>query len=159
SDKVMGAAALSPRTRDCQVCSVPTPLGVTSPTPVTTTRSMLCPRVQDPRRSRRHGPPGSGSAANVLFDVVHRVLNGSDLLGILVGNVDLESFLERQDELHEAQRIRAEVVDERRLRLDIGFVHVELLLDDPLHLGRDVATFSHVSSRGPASYNKRDPDA
>ena len=39
---VMGAAALSPRTKDCQVGSAPIPFGVTRPMPVTTTRSMRC---------------------------------------------------------------------------------------------------------------------
>src|SRR5262249_40914967 len=79
----------------------------------------------------------------VRLDVLDRVLDGPDLLRVLVRDVNLEGLLEREDELHQAQRICSEVVDERRLPLDVLLVDVELLLDDPLYFGRDVATFCH----------------
>ena len=50
------------------------------------------------------------------------------------------------DQLDETQRIGTQVVDERGLGFDVLLVHVELFLDDPLHFGRDVATFRHDSS-------------
>jgi hypothetical protein len=75
---------------------------------------------------------------SVLLDVVDRVLNGADLLGVLVRDVDLEGLLEGQDQLDQAERVGAEVVDEARLGFDVLLVDVQLLLDDALDLARDV---------------------
>ncbi len=74
----------------------------------------------------------------VLLDVVDCVLDGADLLGVLVRNVDLEGLLERENELDQTEGVRAEVLDERGLGLDVLLLDVELLLDDALDLARDV---------------------
>ena len=74
----------------------------------------------------------------MLLDVVDRVLHGPNLLGVFVGNVDLEGFFEGEHELDEAQRVGAEVVDEARFGLDVFFVDIELLFDDALDLGGNV---------------------
>ena len=100
---------------------------------------------------------GLGLLFGVLFDVVDRVLDGADLLRVLVGNVDLEGFLECEDELDETKRVGAEVLDERRLRLDVLLFDVELLLDDALDLAGDVlGHFLHASS---ISTSFQHPDA
>ena len=80
----------------------------------------------------------------MFLDVVDGVLHAADFLRVLVGDVDLEGLLEGQHELHEAERIGSQIVDERGLRLDLSLVDVELLLDDAPYLSRDVATVSHA---------------
>src|SRR6516225_7888799 len=65
-------------------------------------------------------------------DVINGLLNGGDFLGFFVGDLGLELFLERHHELHRVQRVGTEIVDERRLVLDLGFVDTELLGDDLL---------------------------
>src|SRR5690606_23795725 len=82
-------------------------------------------------------------ALGVLPDVIDRVLHGTDLLGILVGDVDFEGFLEGENELDQPEGVGAQIVDERRFWLDVGFVDVELLGDDALDFRSDVAAFRH----------------
>src|SRR5882724_8194057 len=107
-------------------------------------------------RARPIAGPTQRSARQVLLDVVRGVLNRTNLLGIFVRDVDLEGFFEGQDQLNQTERIGAQIVDERRLRLDVLLVHVELLFDDPLYFGGYVPTFSHDASRG-ASYQRGRP--
>src|SRR6185295_17239233 len=71
----------------------------------------------------------------VAFDVVHDVLDGADLLRVLVGDLHLVLFLERHDELDDVQRVGAEVLDERRLGSDLVLAHPKLLTDDFAYLG------------------------
>ena len=56
----------------------------------------------------------------MVGDVVHHVLDGTDLLRVLVRNVDLEGLLEREDELDQTERVGAQILHElgvRKLRL------------------------------------------
>ena len=46
----------------------------------------------------------------VLLDIVDRVTDGSDLLSVLVRNLDIESLLEFHDQLHGVERVCAQVV-------------------------------------------------
>ena len=62
----------------------------------------------------------TASARGVLLDVVDRVLDGPDFLRVLVRDVDLERLLEGEDELHQAERVGTEVIDERGLSLACG---------------------------------------
>src|SRR4051794_36633255 len=136
SKSVMGATPDSPARRLFQVSSVPSPLGVTRPIPVMTTRSIYCscdrrratlaPRSAAAARGRARARPPTWLLLGVRLDVVDRVLDAADLLRVLVRDVDLERLLEGEDQLHQAQRIGAEIVDERRLRLDVLLVDVEL---------------------------------
>src|SRR5207302_8029388 len=54
----------------------------------------------------------SGLAA-ALVDVVDGLVDGGDLLGILVRDFDLELLLEGHHQLDRVERIRSQVVDER----------------------------------------------
>src|SRR5262249_34014165 len=107
SNCVMGPMPLCPRTRPCQVSSVPMPSGVARPIPVTTTR-LFC----------------------MCFYVINRVLDGLDLLGVLVRDLDLERFFEREHELDDRQRIGLEVLGERGRALHLLGRDLELLRDD-----------------------------
>src|SRR5262249_36557883 len=76
-------------------------------------------------------PPAMASA--MALDVVHDVLNRSDLLRFLVGDLHIVLFLERHHELDDVERIRAQVLDEGRLGRHLILAHAELLADDLLH--------------------------
>jgi cobalamin biosynthesis protein CobT len=68
----------------------------------------------------------------VLVDIVDGVLDGADLLRILVRDLRPELLFEAHDELHEIERVGIQVIDERCLRLDLILVGAELLDDDLL---------------------------
>ena len=96
-------------------------------------------REPDPRREGLAGTHGdvvrsapSERLGGALVDVVDGVLDGADLLGVLVGDLRPELLFEAHDELDEVQRVGVQVVDERRLRLDLILVGAELLDDDLL---------------------------
>ncbi|CFN79416.1 Uncharacterised protein [Bordetella pertussis] len=66
------------------------------------------------------------------IDVVNRLLHGSDLFGLFVGDLGLEFVFERHDQFDHVERIGTEVVKEGGLVLDLGFVHAKLFSDDLL---------------------------
>src|SRR6266498_5155685 len=106
--------------RAVQNSSAVFPMGVTAPTPVMTTRPGLSTRVTRPRLL-------------VLFDVGDGVPDGDDLLGILVGNLEIELLLERHHQLDGVEGIGPEVLDELGVRGDLVLFDPELLADDLLH--------------------------
>src|SRR2546425_8179319 len=91
------------------------PRGVSAPMPVTTTRR-------------------GSTALRVVLDVLDRVADGHDLLGVLVRDLDVEMLLEGHDELHRVERVGSQVFDELRRGGDVVLLHPELLHDDLLHL-------------------------
>src|SRR6267378_3648881 len=103
------------------------PTGVSAPSPVTTTRRVVIDRAPRAR-------PEIGAPSRILLDVLDRVADGHDLLGILVGDLDVEMLLESHDELNRVERIGAQILDELRVRGDLVLLHPELLDDDLLHL-------------------------
>jgi hypothetical protein len=68
----------------------------------------------------------------VLVDVVDGVLDGADLLCILVRDLRPELLFQAHDQFDKVEGIRVQVVDERRLGLDLILVGAELLDDDLL---------------------------
>src|SRR5215468_10999771 len=69
----------------------------------------------------------------VALDVVHDVLHGADLLRLLVRDLHVVLFLEGHHQLDDVERIRAQVLDEGRLRGHLILADAELLADDLLH--------------------------
>ena len=67
-----------------------------------------------------------------LVDVVDGILDGADLLRVLVRDLRPELLFEAHDQLHEVERVGVQVVDERCLGLDLILVGAELLDDDLL---------------------------
>src|SRR5690606_3838297 len=120
----MRLAPLWPANRLAQVGSTPQPRGVTSPSPVTTTRrNCMVGCLILPRLAGGLGQEGDGIA------------KGLDRLGGIVGNLDRKFFLERHHQLDLVKRIRAKVVDEAgllgdRIRIDIEVFHNDLA--DPI---------------------------
>src|ERR1051325_10146081 len=56
------------------------------------------------------------SLLRVVRDVLEGVADRDDLLGVLVGNLDVEVLLERHHQLDGVERVRAQVPDELRGR-------------------------------------------
>src|ERR1041384_8833943 len=69
-----------------------------------------------------------------LGDVIDRLLNGRDLLGVLVRDLGLEFLLRRHHQLDRVERVRAEVVDEGSVVGDFFLFHAQLLGDDGFNL-------------------------
>src|ERR1017187_2627448 len=70
----------------------------------------------------------------VFADVVHRVLHRADFLGVFVGDLDVEGFFESHDQFDGVQRVRAQVVHERRAGGDFPLIHSQLLHDNLFYL-------------------------
>ncbi len=86
SNFVIGPAPDRPARSPSHVAAVPIPRDVTSPMPVTTTRLLTL-------------PPAAYFLLLAFFSMYSDgVLDARDLLGVLVGNLDLELFFERHDE-------------------------------------------------------------
>lgn len=62
----------------------------------------------------------------VRLDVVDRLLNRGDLLGIFIRNFAFEFLFECHHEFNRIQRICAQIIYERRFILDVSFVNAEL---------------------------------
>src|SRR5664279_882216 len=115
SKPVICSTPLLPASNACHTSSVVLPTPQISPTPVTTTRRVKL------------------LSFRVCVDVIDRVLHGTDFLGCLVRNLDVEGLFERHDQLHRIQRIRAQVVHKRRIGGDLALVHAQLFHDDLLY--------------------------
>src|SRR5487761_1821039 len=110
-----------PSSNRFQTVSVPTPRGVTTPHPVTTTRLI------------------DETLGLVLLDEAHRVLHRHDLLGRVVGNFAAKFLLERHDELDGVEAVRAQVIDKAGVLGHFGFVDAQMLDDDLLNPVGDIA--------------------
>src|ERR1700751_5242013 len=116
SKLVMRSTPLLPASKACQVSSALLPTAQMTPIPVTTTRRSKLLR-----------------SFRVRVDVVVGVLDGADLLRVLVGDLDLEGLLEGHDQFDGLERIGAEIVYERGIGGDLAFLDPELLHDDLLY--------------------------
>src|SRR6185295_4902202 len=77
----------------------------------------------------------------VLVDIVDRVLDGRDLLGGVVRDLDPELLLERHDQLDDVEAVGAEIVDEARFLGDLVGFDAQMLDDDLLNA---VGSFAHM---------------
>src|SRR5512143_1335604 len=128
SNRVIGPTPDVPARIASHVLRPSSPRRLTPPRPVTTTlrMSFLPP-----------APPAIRACRGLrLFlvrrDVLDHVVDGLDLLGLLIGDLDPELLLHLHHQLHDVQGVRPQVVDERRR---VGYlVHVTFQL-----LGHDLA--------------------
>src|SRR5690348_4677361 len=88
------------------------------------TASATSPLPDPPERLA--GRPARRWLVHVLLEIIHRVLDGLDLLRVLVRDLDAKLFLERHDQLDQIERVGVQVFDERGLRGNVLFVHAEL---------------------------------
>src|SRR5262249_13052539 len=87
SKRVLGRMPDVPGSKAAQNSSAVFPMGVTAPTPVMTTRRGLSTRTPLPRLL-------------AFLDVGDGVADRHDLLGVLVGDLEVELLLERHHQLH-----------------------------------------------------------
>src|SRR5687768_7289968 len=66
----------------------------------------------------------------MFLDVIDRLADGLDLLGLFVGDRELELILELHDQLHGIEAVGVEVVDEVRFAGDLALIDAHLLADD-----------------------------
>src|SRR6185437_10808092 len=126
--------------------SSPRPSGVTKPIPVTTTRLIAFP-VQPfygmyglpGRRLRSSRPSVAPGASAMRLDKAHRVLDGDDLLGRVIGDFAPEFFLERHDQLDRVEAVGTQIVDKAGVLSHLGIVDAKVLDDDLLDPLGDVA--------------------
>ena len=69
-------------------------------------------------------------AGSLRLDVFDGVADRAHLLGILIGNLDPELFLERHDQLDGVERVSTQVFDERGRVGDLLQLDAELLSND-----------------------------
>src|SRR5688572_31932432 len=106
SNLVIRATPLVPASSAFQFSLVPMPTDDTRPMPVMTTRLL---KTVDPAAPRR--PEGLQLPLlplRVRVDVVDRFLHARNLLGVLVRDLNPKLLLERHDELHRVERVRAD---------------------------------------------------
>src|SRR5271157_728898 len=116
SKLVMRSTPLLPASSACHTSGTLFPTAQIIPIPVTTTRrgKLLW-------------------SFRVRVDVIHRVLDGADILRVLVRDLDLEGFFEGHDQLDRVERISAEVVHERRVGRHLALFHAQLFHNDLLY--------------------------
>ena len=107
----------------------------------------------DRRTVRRSTVPLTWSG--MLLDVIDRLADGLDLLGLLVGDGDVELFFELHHQLHGVERVGTEVVDEGGLPGDLVLGDSHLLADDFDHAlfhghGRTSSSHWHQQSFTPS---------
>src|SRR5579864_188864 len=129
-----GSNAVSRRTPErpsinpVQKASLPMPIGVMTPIPVSATRLVIVvPRCPPPVRElfRRR--------FDVALDILCCLTDGQDLLRLFVGDLQIKLVLQRHDQLHHVERVGSEILDELRLRRDLIRLHAELFYHFCLH--------------------------
>src|SRR5271155_2925482 len=131
----MRSTPLRPASRACHTASVVLPTEQMRPMPVMTTRRA---------RSLFELLAKLLARLHVLADVVDCIRHGANLLGILVGDFDIEGLFEGHHKLDGIERIRAQVIHERSAGRDLTLVHTQLLDNDLFHF---FINGCHVSPR------------
>jgi hypothetical protein len=91
-----------------------------------------------------------------LFQEFNGVSDGRDRFRLVVGNFDVEFFLERHDQLNGIERVGAEIVDEIRVFDDLVGVDAQMFDDNLLNALSDIAHLHFPScdrANGPALIN------
>src|SRR6185312_1039522 len=134
----------------CQVISRPQPTGVTRPMPVMTTRRSAIDFSAELRKpSATASLPKTvrrPSAVEAFFDELHRIADGLDVLGRVVGDLDVEFLFEGHNQFDVIEAVCAQIVDEAGLLGDLLRIRVQMLDHDLAHAFKDVG---HTLSKAP----------
>src|SRR5690606_23701636 len=82
--------------------------------------------------------PSDAGSGSVLFEKLDRVADGQDRFRRIVGDFAAELFLEGHDQLDGIQAVRAQIVDEARLVVDLLGVDAQVLDDNLFRALRNV---------------------
>src|ERR1700691_1031850 len=147
SMRVIGPIPLLPLTTASQADGTVLPTGEMIPRPVTTTRRLLtlylcgasegCDargRAECARRRPRGVLPWTSRLCATLVDVINRLVDGRDLLGILIRDLDLELLFQSHHQLDRIQRVRSQIINERGIVGDLLLLDAQLLGNDCLDL-------------------------
>src|SRR4051812_17792248 len=126
-----------PASMASQVDATSPPNGVVAPSPVTTTSVVLMSVVR--------------------LDVAHRVAYGLEVLHLVVGDLDAELLLGRDDDLDHGQRVDVQVVGEGLLLGDVVRVHAGDLLEDLGQAGSDLFASCHFCGDSSQWWELRQP--
>src|SRR6516162_10316895 len=143
------AAPLRPASIPSQVLATSPPSGVVAPSPVTTTRGWSARTVissfaaVSSRTPRRRGRWLARSGRDFgAADVVDDVLDGLEVLQLVVGDFHAELVLGRHRDLDHRQRVDVQVVHEALVRGDLVRGDARDLVDDLPEAGLDFC-FGH----------------
>src|SRR5262252_1997051 len=141
---VSALVPLRPASIPSQVLATSPPSGVVAPRPVTTTRGWSARTVISsfaavPSRTlRRRGQRLARSGRDVgAADVVDDVLDGLEVLQLVVGDFHAELVLGRHRDLDHRQRVDVQVVDEALVRGDLVRGDARDFVDDLPEAGLD----------------------
>src|SRR5262249_11176858 len=85
---------------------------------------------------------GSSSRARVLFQELHGIADGLDLLGSITGDLAAELLFEGHHQLDRVEAVCPQVVDETGAVCNLSCSDTEMFHLDPLHARCDVADCS-----------------
>jgi hypothetical protein len=94
--------------------------------------------------AKREGPAQGGPARSGsfrFFDELHRIANGHDGFGGVIGDFNAKFFLEGHDEFDAVERVGAEIIDEVSILDHLLGVDAEMLDHDFLYALGDIAHF------------------
>src|SRR5437868_1160585 len=135
---------LLPAQSASHISSTASPNEVITPSPVTTTRR-ICIRRQSlvvgcwssvsqqataPYTSYDLQPTTNNLLIGVFLDVVNRLADGLNLLGLFVGDREFELVLELHDQLDGVEGVGVEVVDEVGFARDLALIDAHLFAYD-----------------------------
>src|SRR5579885_3338447 len=82
----------------------------------------------------------------VVLDVVQRVADGSDLVDIRIRDGKFEFLLHRHNHVDQIKRISVQIFDERSFPDYQGFVHAQLIDNNPFELFKYGVGCHHLTS-------------
>lgn len=97
---------------------------------------------------RKPGGPASRyrpRLGDLFVDVFNGIPYGFDFFRYIVRNFDFEFFFKRHDQFHDVERIRTQIVDERRINIDVGFIDTQLIDYDCFYFIKCIHPFHHLS--------------
>ena len=74
----------------------------------------------------------------MIFDVLHGVTDGAEVLGLLVGDLDAELLLAGVDDLDHGQGVDVEIVGEGLLLGHLGLLDTGDVVDDVCEIGQNL---------------------
>ena len=88
---------------------------------------------------------GNHYLLDVLLDVADSITYSRDLLGLIVGNSDLELLFKFHDELYSVERVSTEVVGEACFVRYFSFINAQFVTDDFFYFCFNIRQFLNLN--------------